>query len=196
MKPGRRGKVRIDTGENRALQHACPAAAQANREMRRRDLLERGRATARSAGQILELSRGYDVRRSRRSVSLTRIGNAVSCQPAAIPIKLDQNAIHMRAGTTISPRGSSWVNNVSGSLWFRSDEARGRPVWTKMPNGLLGTPRAICSSLYPPRPEASSTQLSRRRLFISVIYSAFIARRFVRALGRHARIVAVLPSAI
>jgi hypothetical protein len=50
----------------------------------------------------MQLAGGYAVGRSRRSVTLTRISIAVSCQPIATPAMLDQNAIHNRIGIACS----------------------------------------------------------------------------------------------
>jgi hypothetical protein len=71
-------------------------------------------------GQVDEhkqlLKGGYRVGRSRRSLTRTRIGRTVSCQPIATPNKFDQNAINNSAGMAWLLCGSIWWVNVLSSL--------------------------------------------------------------------------------
>ena len=115
---GWREKARIDTGAERRLQHqGCLGAPQGKVPLTGRILRFRRRRQTVYGGQFLELlgKDGYLVERSRRSVALTRIGSAVSCQPLATPIKLDQNAIHMSVGMTCS------FADLANPLTFEAD---------------------------------------------------------------------------
>ena len=121
---GRRQKARIDTG---AMPR--PATWPAVNVVQARRL--RGAHLWRAAH-----SEGYLADRSRRSFAFTRIGKAVSCQPAAIPVILDQSAIHSRI-------------DMTGSLADRTIHQRFRLM--EVPSGLgrseANTNSGRCSSV-------------------------------------------------